>query len=118
MIQGQEYGNITCFFQNHGIILAVILVVLYYIVKVVVRRIKLKREFEHRCSFISSVTPLYRGTASERDLVFRLLNNGIPATTIFHDLLLEKVNGEYSQVDVVVPTKVGILAFEVKDYSG
>lgn len=106
------------FLQNHGIILAAILVVLYYIVKVIVRRVRLKREFEHRCNLISSVTPLHRGTASERDLVFRLLNNGIPATTIFHDLLLEKVNGEFSQVDVVVPTKVGILAFEVKDYSG
>ncbi len=105
-------------FQNHGIVLAIILIVLCFVIRKIVRRIKLKREFEHRCNLISSVTPLHRGTASERDLVFRLLNNGIPATTIFHDLLLEKENGEFSQVDVVVPTKVGILAFEVKDYSG
>lgn len=105
-------------FQNYGILLAIILIVLCFIIRIIVRRIKLKREFEHRCNLISSVTPLHRGTASERDLVFRLLNNGIPATTIFHDLLLEKVKGEFSQVDVVVPTKVGILAFEVKDYSG
>ena len=105
-------------FQNYGIMLAISLFILCFVISRIVRYIKLKREYEHRCNLISSVTPLNRGTDSERDLVFRLLNNNIPSTTIFHDLLLEKGNGEFSQVDVVVPTKVGILAFEVKDYSG
>ena len=104
-------------FQNYGIISMLILIV-FCLIRIIIRNIKSKREFEHRCNLISSVTSLSRGTESERELVFRLLNNGIPATTIFHDLLLEKGNGEFSQVDVVVPTKVGILAFEVKDYRG
>lgn len=104
-------------FQSYGIILATILLACI-IIRAIIRNIRLKREFEHRCNLIRSVTPLHRGTASERDLVFRLLNNDIPSTTIFHDLLVVKGNGEYSQIDIVVPTKVGILVFEVKDYSG
>ena len=59
-----------------------------------------------------------RGTRSERTLVSKLLQSGIPPQTIFHDLYLEKYHGNYSQIDLVVATKVGILVFEVKDYSG
>lgn len=88
--------------------------VLFQIVRLVLRMIESKRRRE----LISSVTPLNRGTESERDLVYRLLNSGIPSKTIFHDLLIEKPNGEFSQVDIVVPTKVGVLVFEVKDYNG
>ena len=84
----------------------------------IVRLIKRMIEMKHRRELISSVTPLDRGTESERDLVYKLIQSGIPAKTIFHDLLIEKGNGEYSQIDVVVPTKVGILVFEIKDYSG
>lgn len=46
------------------------------------------------------------------------LNYGIHPQTIFHNLYLRKSNGRFSQIDLVVPTKVGILVFEVKDYSG
>lgn len=84
----------------------------------IVRLIKRMIEMKHRRELISSVTPLDRGTESERDLVYRLLKSGIPAKTIFHDLLIDRGNGEYSQIDVVVPTKIGILVFEVKDYNG
>lgn len=111
--------------QIFFILLPVILIVLFYIIKAIKRNNELKREverirleYEHRCNLIRSVTPLDRGTKSERDLVFRLLNNGISSTTIFHDLLVIKDNEEYSQIDIVVPTKVGILVFEVKDYNG
>lgn len=107
------------------ILLLIFLIALFYIIRTIKRNIKLKRElerialeYEHRCNLIRSVTPLDRGTKSERDLVFRLLNNNIPSTAIFHDLLVIKDSGEYSQIDIVVPTKVGILVFEVKDYSG
>ena len=89
-------------------------IVVFHIIKLIRKRIELKRKLE----LIASVTSLNRGTASERDLIYQLLKSGIPGTTIFHDLLLDKGNGEYSQVDVVVPTKVGILVFEVKDYNG
>lgn len=67
---------------------------------------------------LKTVTDLHRGTWSERKLVLKLLKHGIPASTIFHDLYVQKPNGSYSQVDVVVATKVGIIVFEVKDYSG
>ncbi|WP_395045257.1 nuclease-related domain-containing protein [Flavobacterium sp.] len=59
-----------------------------------------------------------RGTRSERELVSKLLQYGIPSQTIFHDLYLKKYYGKYSQIDLVVATKVGIFVFEVKEYSG
>ena len=37
---------------------------------------------------------------------------------IFHDLYVEKHKGHFSQIDLVVVTEVGIIVFEVKDYSG
>jgi len=67
---------------------------------------------------LKSVTNRNRGTKTERDLVLLLLKQGIPAHTIFHDLYIEKNNGEYSQIDVAVATTEGIIVFEVKDYSG
>lgn len=59
-----------------------------------------------------------RGTRSERALVSKLSQYGVPSQTIFHDLYLKKYYGNYSQIDLVVATKVGIIVFEVKDYSG
>lgn len=59
-----------------------------------------------------------RGTASEKDLVAQLIKSGIPAHQIFHDLLIEKFKGAFAQVDVVAITDVGLLVFEVKEYSG
>lgn len=67
---------------------------------------------------LKTVTKPYRGTRSERELVLKLLKHGIPEQTIFHDLYVEKSNGKYSQIDLVVATKVGIIVFEVKNYSG
>lgn len=65
-----------------------------------------------------SVTKRNRGTKSERDLVLKLLKYGIPKQTIFHDLYVKKCNGKFTQIDLVVATKVGIIVFEIKDYSG
>jgi hypothetical protein len=42
----------------------------------------------------------------------------MPAHAIFHDLYVEKHKGSFSQIDLVAVTEVGILVFEVKDYSG
>jgi len=67
---------------------------------------------------LETVTKIYRGTKSERKLVLKLLKYGIPAENIFHDLYIEKSNGYFSQIDLVVITQVGIIVFEVKDYSG
>ena len=67
---------------------------------------------------LKTATSLKRGTRTERALILKLLKHGVPAQTIFHDLLIVKENGEFSQIDVVVPTTEGIIVFEVKDYSG
>lgn len=69
-------------------------------------------------NLLETVTKQNRGTKTERDLVLRLLKYGIPAQTIFHDLYVKKHNGNFSQIDLVVATKVGLIVFEVKDYSG
>ena len=69
-------------------------------------------------NLLETVTKSNRGTRSERDLVLKLLKCGIPAQTIFHDLYVKKIKGDFSQIDLVVATKVGIIVFEVKDYSG
>ena len=66
---------------------------------------------------ISQVTSLERGEESEHDLIYRLIQGGIPSTTIFHDLYMPTKSG-HTQIDLVVPTSVGIFVFEVKDYSG
>ncbi len=67
---------------------------------------------------LETVTKRNRGTRTERDLVLKFLKYGIPAQTIFHDLYVKKHNGNFSQIDLVVATKVGIIVLEVKDYSG
>lgn len=67
---------------------------------------------------IEQVTSTARGEWSERRVVLKLLKAGINPKAIFHDLYIQKPSGEYTQVDVAVATKAGIIVFEVKDYSG
>ena len=67
---------------------------------------------------LRTVTRLNRGTWSERDLILRLLKEGVSSDNIFHDLYIEKNDGTYSQVDIVVLTDVGVVVIEVKDFSG
>jgi hypothetical protein len=67
---------------------------------------------------LRTVTQINRGTRSERDLILRLLKEGVPSINIFHDLYVKKRDGTYSQVDIVVLTDVGIVVVEVKDFSG
>lgn len=67
---------------------------------------------------IEQVTPISRGEWSERKVVLNLLKAGINPKAIFHDLYIRKPNGSYTQVDIAVATKAGIIVFEVKDYSG
>ncbi len=67
---------------------------------------------------LETVTKSNRGTRTERDLVLTLLKYGVHAQAIFHDLYIRKSNGKFSQIDLVVASKTGIIVFEVKDYSG
>ena len=69
-------------------------------------------------NLIKQVTPLTRGEWSERRVILDLLKGGINPKAIFHDLYIQKPNGDYTQIDIVVATKAGIIVFEVKDYSG
>ncbi len=89
-------------------IIAALIVAVVVIVRIEIRNNRL----------LKTVTSLNRGTGTERDLVLTLLKSGVPKETIFHDLYLKKNNGKYCQVDVVVATSVGIIVFEVKQYSG
>lgn len=67
---------------------------------------------------LDDITSRERGTRSEHRLISALLNYGIPPKAIFHDLYVENGKYGYSQIDVAVATRVGIIVFEVKDYSG
>ena len=67
---------------------------------------------------LDEITSSERGTQSERDLITSLLDYGISPKAIFHDLYVKNGKYGFSQVDIVVATKVGLIVFEVKDYSG
>ena len=73
-----------------------------------------KKNMELLCS----VSSPERGTRAERRLIIRMLRNGVHPKAIFHDLYVRKRNGEFSQIDLVVATPQGVVAIEVKDYSG
>lgn len=75
-------------------------------------------EWRRNRALLRTVTNTRRGTRSERKLILNLLKHNIPAITIFHDLYVERTEGQYSQIDAVVITRVGIIVFEVKEYSG
>lgn len=90
------------------IIVGVILLAIFIFIFLYIRDKKL----------LETVTKSHRGTKTERELVLKLLKAGFPAQTIFHDLYLENRYGNYSQIDLVLATKVGIIVFEVKEYSG
>lgn len=67
---------------------------------------------------IKDVTSISRGEKSEHKVILELIKAGIDPRAIFHDLYFRKPNGEYTQVDLAVATKAGIIVFEIKDYSG
>lgn len=95
-------------------VVVIVAVTLYFVYRVIH---SIRQYIAERNHIISTVTTFSRGENSERDLIYRLVKCGIPITTIFHDLYLPKKGG-YTQIDLVVPTNVGIFVFEVKDYSG
>lgn len=69
-------------------------------------------------ALLQEVTNRNRGNQSERKLALKLLKSGKSRNAVFHDLYVPKRNGGYSQIDLVLATSVGIIVFEVKDYSG
>jgi hypothetical protein len=91
-------------------------IILFFILLSVVS-IFVYSEFKVR-ELLKTVTNLNRGTKSERKMVLKILKSGIKPSAIYHDLYLNNENGKYSQIDLVVATKVGIIVFEVKEYRG
>ncbi len=59
-----------------------------------------------------------KGKVAEKNLIEELLDLGFHKEDIFENLYIEKDNGKFSQVDTVLLTKVGVIVFEVKNYSG
>ena len=78
----------------------------------------INKNYRKNLELIETVTNLNRGTNSERDLILKLLKNGVPPQTIFHDLLIKKRNNKFSQADIVLATTQGIVVVEVKSYGG
>ena len=67
---------------------------------------------------LKTATQPHRGTPTERDFVLKLLKSGFHPKAIFHDLYIKKKDGTYTQIDLVLATKVGLIVIEIKDYAG
>lgn len=97
-------------------LIAIVIVIRFLIV--VFKKIRKNKIRKENRKLLENVTQLHRGTDSEKYLILGLLKHQIPSQTIFHDLYLKIGNGKFSQIDIVIATKVGIIVIEVKDYSG
>jgi len=75
-------------------------------------------QYKANKALLATVTKPYRGTRSERRLVLSLLLNDFSSKALYHDLYLELSQGHYSQLDIVLATRVGVVVFEVKEMSG
>ena len=47
--------------------------------------------------------------------MWRLLLNDFSSKALYHDLYLDMTRGHYSQLDIVLATRVGVVVFEVKE---
>mgnify|MGYP003292999584 CR=1 FL=1 len=90
------------------------IVVILVLIVIVIQYLNYKRNME----LLSSVSTPERGTRAERRLIIKLQKLGVHPKAIFHDLYLQKNNGEYTQIDLIVATPQGLITIEVKDYSG
>lgn len=92
-----------------------ILIIIIIIIFVIIAKVKTEKE---NIALISTVTKTDRGEESEQKLVLWLLKSGASPENIFHNLYVENYYNKFSQIDFVLLTRVGIIVFEVKDYSG
>ena len=90
------------------LVIATIIIICFFVIYVEIRNRKL----------LETVTKSDRGTKTERKLVLKLLKSGYPGQTIFHDLYLTTGDNKFSQIDLVVATKSGLIVLEIKKYSG
>ena len=95
-----------------------IIILLTIVVAVIIISVSESNARKERIALISSVTDINRGEKSELSLILWLLKSGYPSDCLFHDLYVANYYNKFSQIDLVLLTKVGIIVFEVKDYSG
>lgn len=76
-----------------------------------------KNNFQKK-KLLEEVTDIHRGEPSEQELIIKLRQAQLPAENIFHDLYIPIGKEHFSQIDLVLVTDVGLIVFEVKDYSG
>ncbi len=116
--------NITNDSANTNLSLFWIFLFLFPIVVVFFKQVNKRQKFLKEIDDIYQIedpeetTPIARGDPSERDLFFRLRKAQFSAENIFHDLYIPLGNKRFSQIDLVLLTEVGLIVFEVKDYSG
>ena len=67
---------------------------------------------------LEEVTDIKRGEPSEHDLILKLCHAGFSPKYIFHDLYIPIGNNRFSQIDLLLVSSVGLIVFEIKDYSG
>lgn len=101
-----------------GNIIVTALIVIILIVAAATATIIFIINYRHDIKLFQTVSTIDRGTWSERRLVVKLLHLGISSDSIFHDIYIHKYGNAFAQIDTVAVTNVGILVFEVKDYSG
>ena len=92
-----------------------VLVIFTLIVAVTV--IVVRKHIKER-QLVETVSERGRGERSERRTVLALLKMGINPRAIFHDCYIRRSTGRYTQIDLVVATKNGLIVIEDKEYSG
>tara|TARA_B110000483_G_scaffold207392_1_gene252333 strand:- start:6352 stop:6606 length:255 start_codon:yes stop_codon:yes gene_type:complete len=80
----------------------IICIVVLVLVAFCIKNLNESRNYKKNLELIESVTSLSRGTNSELSLILKLLKSGVNSKTIFHDLIIKKENGKFSQVDIVL----------------
>lgn len=78
---------------------------------------KLYEDFRDN-KLIALVTSKNRGNDTEHKFVLQLLKNKITSDNIFHDVYFKRMNGKYTQTDVIILTNYGLIVVEIKNYSG
>lgn len=61
---------------------------------------------------------MIRGTDSERQTVKMLKENIADDKDVFLDCYIPRLSGNYAQADVIWISSIGIIVFEIKDYTG
>lgn len=93
------------------IVATVLLIIVLLVLRKLIINYKIKKDFNY-------ITDGNKGELSERELVYKLLKLKHKKEYIFHDVYVQKNNGDYSQLDVVLLSKSGVISIEVKDYAG